>query len=387
MKTIRATFDIVTPMFLGDADQKPSGFRLPSFKGALRFWWRALAWGGQAAGTVAALRDLHQREGALFGMTSGEGGRQSRVLLTAKADTKAPIESREVASSEGTAGGVNGVGYLKGQGMDRRSAIPAGSFEITAHILPGVSEADRESLERALFAFGLFGGLGSRARRGFGSCALRSIDGGTLGLVTPRQRSGYEATVRALLEPIAAATPPYSAFSASSRVDLSTSGATALSALGHGGARMATFRTEVKADARIAGQVASSEAVREAPRRASFGLPLPFFFKDSMTNVVFDAGAPRPAKRDRRASPLILHVHPFPDDPPERAFALVHTLLPAPLLPQQDGIAATARRKVDRQWRFLSSARFGAPALDVALLEDYLDSFNGDSGFQKVIGP
>ncbi len=46
MEKLEATFRIVTPMFIGGADQTPSdGIRPPSVKGALRFWWRALNWG------------------------------------------------------------------------------------------------------------------------------------------------------------------------------------------------------------------------------------------------------------------------------------------------------------------------------------------------------
>jgi hypothetical protein len=44
MKTLQATYRIVTPMFIGDAEQKATDLRPPSIKGALRFWWRALNW-------------------------------------------------------------------------------------------------------------------------------------------------------------------------------------------------------------------------------------------------------------------------------------------------------------------------------------------------------
>jgi len=44
MQEIKATYKIVTPMFLGGADHEEE-IRVPSIKGALRFWWRALAWG------------------------------------------------------------------------------------------------------------------------------------------------------------------------------------------------------------------------------------------------------------------------------------------------------------------------------------------------------
>ena len=40
-------YRIATPMFLGGENQQADAtqFRNASFKGALRFWWRALNWG------------------------------------------------------------------------------------------------------------------------------------------------------------------------------------------------------------------------------------------------------------------------------------------------------------------------------------------------------
>ncbi len=45
MTVINATYRIVTPMFIGNAEQKADSVRPPAIKGALRFWWRALNWG------------------------------------------------------------------------------------------------------------------------------------------------------------------------------------------------------------------------------------------------------------------------------------------------------------------------------------------------------
>jgi CRISPR/Cas system CMR-associated protein Cmr1 (group 7 of RAMP superfamily) len=80
MNTLLASFEIVTPMFLGGADPKtPQGIRPASVKGALRFWWRALNWARVAAlhssDQNAALRQLHQEEGWLFGQSRRAAGR------------------------------------------------------------------------------------------------------------------------------------------------------------------------------------------------------------------------------------------------------------------------------------------------------------------------
>ena len=91
-----AHYKITTPMFLGGGgkdqrdqrDQRADNtqFRNASFKGALRFWWRALNWGAalKDAGNqqAAALSLLHEREGKLFGLASdGNHSRQSCVQI------------------------------------------------------------------------------------------------------------------------------------------------------------------------------------------------------------------------------------------------------------------------------------------------------------------
>ena len=73
--TIDVTYRVVTPLFCAGVDRKKGPeLRLPSFKGVLRYWWRALAW-SRYDGDLAVLR---QREDRLFG--SADAG-QSRILL------------------------------------------------------------------------------------------------------------------------------------------------------------------------------------------------------------------------------------------------------------------------------------------------------------------
>lgn len=64
--TVTATFEIVTPMFLGNSDQKATAIRPTSIKGALRFWWRAM-------NGDLSLTELAKKEARLFGSTDGGG--------------------------------------------------------------------------------------------------------------------------------------------------------------------------------------------------------------------------------------------------------------------------------------------------------------------------
>ncbi|MGH8498283.1 MAG: type III-B CRISPR module RAMP protein Cmr1, partial [Methylococcales bacterium] len=91
MNEITATYRIVTPMFIGNADQTTDDrIRPPSVKGALRFWWRALNWGRFRSADADALRELHKEEARLFGIAADEerGGEQGCFLL--KVSHKSP---------------------------------------------------------------------------------------------------------------------------------------------------------------------------------------------------------------------------------------------------------------------------------------------------------
>lgn len=87
MKTLQATFKIVTPMFLGGADRnEPAELREPSIKGILRFWWRALNWGRFAANSDSsdenkALLRLRTEEDIIFGNSSGKTTGQGLFLM------------------------------------------------------------------------------------------------------------------------------------------------------------------------------------------------------------------------------------------------------------------------------------------------------------------
>ena len=77
-ETIEATFEIVTPMFLGGASsiELADAIRPPSVKGALRFWWRALQWNNYYQKTnqdeALALTRLHAHEARLFGHAAND---------------------------------------------------------------------------------------------------------------------------------------------------------------------------------------------------------------------------------------------------------------------------------------------------------------------------
>jgi len=316
MEKLEATFRIVTPMFIGGADQTPSdGIRPPSVKGALRFWWRALNWGRfrKEKSDEEALKALHKEEGRLFGSAAktekGRQGGQGVFLL-------------EVISQPGLGDFVND--WPKSHTKETKSKsgyLGLGLFEMNEHAQRKAIKEDNEFSIRLLFkanankkeldrdikqvrlvlvALGLFGGLGSRSRRGFGSVALVNLDGKD---IAPMQSiSEYKKVLGEFLLQIVKLSdlPPFTAFSAGMKV-------------GHGNEGKQVRQVHSAAGNRYFDHRRGPGSPRGLAKRW-LGLPL--------------AGVDTPDKDKRRSSPLFFHMHPV-----GKQFVCLNLFLPAKFLP------------------------------------------------------
>ena len=394
-------YRIVTPMFLGGENQQADStqFRNASFKGALRFWWRALNWGRalQDAGPqpTAALKLLHQREGDLFGLASdGKNSRQSRVQIHSDLQGAALKQPGMAPTPKKSDKPLEEVSYLLGQGLFHyekgvtRQYLEGGKLTIRLSFKPGMAEADIQSVEQAATALGLFGGLGSRARKGLGSLALHQLE-------RPGQPVREFATVESIaafiqaLDFSAPVEAPLSAFTQATRIDVSASAGKALDALAAIGKELQLYRGYGRHNPRtnqheVNGQKAlqifkndhdnvlaaiQGARLERLPERAVFGLPHNYRFS-SVTQGPKDLGLtaknPLPTGKDsdgRRASPLLVHIHPLQDG----QFVAIQTLLPEIFLPQGVGLSVKVGGRT-------------APApqdttVDYAVITSYLDGF------------
>ncbi len=170
---LRVEFEVVTPLFLGGADQN-SELRAASIKGALRHWYRALD------------VDYRKREAGIWGdVRKGEG--QSRVWLSLVGPEKPTVVSWpeagalrvfDVGSGRETRNGVKYLGYtLQLPGNESRNAIAPGTRFTLEVVFPKWEELiarDHQAVIGAVWLLGHVGSLGSRARRGLGSLEIRS---------------------------------------------------------------------------------------------------------------------------------------------------------------------------------------------------------------------
>src|ERR1022692_1467277 len=164
----------VTPAFLGrfdTDDPEPAAipFPVPSLRGVLAYWLRALA--GAHVGNATGR--LHDVESAVFGSATTEHGggpspiqlRGARVRLTTLAADLAP----------------DGVRYLMGPGLTAkeppRCMVP-GPVELRIRNLGTPAHADM--FLAALWALRAFGGVGARTRRGFETLAIDHVPGLTV---------------------------------------------------------------------------------------------------------------------------------------------------------------------------------------------------------------
>lgn len=377
---ITATYAIVTPMFLGDAEQNATSIRPSSVKGALRFWWRALNWTRFRQATscdAAALILLHDEEARLFGGLGEQGG-QGKFLLRVK--LKGSKLNTQLTKTETSSGHQ----YLLGQGLYHfangvlRNAIVGGQLEVILRFRPKTATADCTSISQALFALGLFGGLGSHARKGFGSLAIQQLSG--IKAPIPHHKDELKQAIKWLgLNGITCPQPPLTAFSKESRIDLSATDNNPWDLLNTIGKEQQLYRSWGHEDPddvhRVAGikaeqkfpddhkwaqQASSGTCPPQLPKRMIFGLPHNYFFSSTQNKADM---APKTEGRQRRASPLFLHIHQFSDG----SAAAIQTLLPAKFLPDGDQV------EIKAHGLHHCSRRFNP---DWSVITDYLDRFH-----------
>lgn len=377
---IRATYRIITPMFIGDAEQHATGISPQSVKGALRFWWRALQWGEirkDAANDEDALCQLHEQEAKLFGIAmdekraaagkaNGQGKFTLRVIhpqfnTTAQNTVHSGFKANDAAR-------YFGYGLMEAFGADKGTLVRScinhdQTFELQLIFRDQIDD----SIKNALIIMGLLGGLGSRVRRGIGSIALERLvhnykeyqvstttykDKTEELFSSPKDEADYISLIQKLLPNTShIKQPPFSAFSMESRIDLLVRKNSAVATLNDLAKGMMMYRSWGNK-----GKVLSEDSEQNFPedhdwfkklnndlpenfhpRRLVFGLPHNYHKK---SHHVFPEPEDNKQKGEgRRASPVWFHVHRLS----ENNYLGIGIYLPATFLPANKRISANGR--------------------------------------------
>ncbi|KLU60940.1 hypothetical protein CEB3_c25100 [Peptococcaceae bacterium CEB3] len=169
----------VSPLFLYGAGSTALELRPPSFKGMLRFWWRA----AQAEDNIA---DLRRREGEIFGGT-GKGEGKSSFSLRIRSgpvngENRALLPHHDDPCCPNTR-------------QPRPKAIVNHSFHLILSYRSLPREFAPEKLRALVELSSLLGGLGKRSRRGFGCFQIVAFNGGAFGLETLTDRDSLQKAI------------------------------------------------------------------------------------------------------------------------------------------------------------------------------------------------
>ena len=358
--SIDATYAIVTPLFCAGADPSRPELRLSSFKGVLRYWWRALAWSrcGRDLGVI------RKQEDALFGSAGGGQSRLNMRLAPASAPSAVPIGTVLTVSPTDSRPVGEGARYL-GYGVleafarrpkDGRPGTQAGQltraclrppFDFTVQLRGrDLDDEDLASVTDALIAAGTLGGMGAKGRKGYGSLVIRSlVVNETVQWSAPRAIGDLREAIGALTRDDATDLPEFTALSKGTRhVLLASNKKEPIELLDLVGREIARFRSwgkdgivlDRKTDPRtreLSGiesegnfkddhDLMKASQRKSHPRRIAFGLPHNYGKpKDQQVG-------PHDEHLDRRASPLFIHIHRCGDAP-----VAVLSFVPARFLP------------------------------------------------------
>ena len=374
---IDATYRVVTPCFCAGADPTCAELRLPSFKGALRFWWRALAWQRRNGD----LQTIQQEEDTLFG-SAGRG--QSRLImrLASTSHSQSMIKEGEIlrVSAKNTSVVGEGARYLGYGVMETfpRKGIKAGQltraclrapFDFTVQVRSRDLDARQQtSLEDALVALGTFGGMGAKSRKGYGSLVLQSLFVDEVERWRPSQTiAELEKTIEAFRvrqkNPNLPEFPEFTALSDQARhVMLLSNKKEPVELLDLVGRELVRYRSWGRGGKILSGKIPSERNFKDDhdlmdesmsgptihPRRIAFGLPHNYYFarlSPSFRRVgPHDRHLDRHDRHlDRRASPLFVHIHECGDSP-----VAILSFLPARFLPEGRSHISVQRRKVEK---------------------------------------
>lgn len=332
---LRLTFEVISPLYLGGADQSAE-LRPPSLKGVLRYWWRAANPINPKKEPSDSKEGLAEKEARIFG-GAGSGQGQAPFLMT----MERPPEGKDHWDDslvrrfdlKGTNGmpqnGLRYLGYpfpLQDRDKPGRTCIgPGKQVELTLLFPRQPTEPVRRGVAAAIWLLGHLGAAGSRSRRGFGGLALVDWQLGNglpwdemrelpllHGTATPAAwMTGYETarqTMQGWFNPEEKEDVTHPHFGEATRVIIGNTGygkGDWAACLNEMGLDMQRFRQLSEPDySTVKASLQGHGRLAQTPERASFGLPLTFRYRSlggkSVTLVSKDG--------DRHGS--LLHLRP-----------------------------------------------------------------------------
>ncbi|MDO4896847.1 MAG: type III-B CRISPR module RAMP protein Cmr1 [Moraxella sp.] len=387
---LRATYHINTPMFVAGANQNEAELTPTSFKGVLRFWWRALNWSHirlESPNKEHALKELHEQEAKLFGVASSDV-RTQKKLHNGQGACFVNALSLSGGRIWNYTQNQSGVNYLLGQGLFRGNLIRKAFAQGQTFTVDLTVGDDVQGIQDVLRLIGLLGSFGSRSRHGFGSVTLIELACKNIG-DDEYQSIAFEQDLKTALTELFKRyrcrenkeLPPLSAFYQDTRVDIVGNGnKDALAILKDMGDEEQMYRSFGK-DGMVGRQTAEKNFKDDHdfalnlfkpkpntithPKRVVFGLPHNYFYSGNSTRH----SANMDADTGRRASPLFRHVHRLANGNHQAVLCL----LKSEFLHEQSRIDIVAKKDNNRKKLSVSANA------DWQTITNLMNRFNGEA--------
>ena len=143
-------------------DQGKFELRPSSFKGLMRFWWRAYYWGKISGKPKPG--DIEKEEGKIFGTASSANARKSRLSIRIR---NQKLKQRLSVKNRFT------LKYLSYGAENREYILPGSSFSVLLNTSDKDKDIEKDVIE-SFHLLSLFGGLGAKSRNGFGNFVIRN---------------------------------------------------------------------------------------------------------------------------------------------------------------------------------------------------------------------
>lgn len=405
MNIIEASYIVNTKMFLGSADSKIAEIRSPSFKGILRFWFRALALAELNGNTD----EVEKLEGILFGTTISTDGKKAQKALYSLKIQQQNIKVGGRGSEERGPGisylayGINNYDNRSRKNLYTRDYIEKDAklkiiLMENIGIKRNIDETDFKLAQKLLLntlkIVGIFGGLGSRSRKGFGSLTLAKLE-----LINSKKNrqtlidsiycgndNELKNEINNLLEKTKeyGKSPdniPYTALSKFTKTIITKKFNSAAEVLDEIGKEMLRYRSYgrngrvqvlgeeseqiFKDDHDLVYDFTINNSINKHPRRVVFGLPHNYFFSGGGKKVYINS-------THRRSSPLFIHVHRLEN----KKYIGILTLIPAKFLKDEDKIKISSKGKESKTLK---------ATISYNVIEDFLDRIVDKMEGTKII--
>ncbi len=336
--TITIQYQFNTPAFIAGAYQEKPELRAPSFKGMLRWWYRAID-----PRIILQKNNSESPEDKIWGGTEANAG-QSHVwirLSNNHIDTfwqwdKNQFDRFTQGRGRFSKNGIRYLGYTFGlRGNKERKAIaPDQNFKLSFTIVREnqLDYEDKFAIAASIWMFSMLGSCGTRSRRGFGSFqpVEMTITGrnqeewiGIFNSFNPftsiNNPESFSVAISVALNAIRKNLGEFDNCShphcgTSFKVKFLSSYTDWQSALNAAGMAMQDFRQRREPDcSRVKNFLTSPEHGNPAPERVTFGLPLEFRFAQIRNTTRFypQRLTLKKDKLERFASPLFIKIIRF----------------------------------------------------------------------------